>query len=89
MQNNPTYCPTPGLTSKKEIKKSTPLATSEPTEMVQTISQRLYKKFDAYSLMLLIGNVGSGKTTFVRYFKKMFLERSHPDLAKRCDLVNH
>lgn len=68
-------------------KNSTPLATSEPIELAKKISQRLYDKADAYSLMLLIGNVGSGKTTFVRYFKKMFLERNYPDLAKRCDWV--
>ncbi len=68
-------------------KNSTSLATSEPSELAQRISQRLYDKVDAYSLMLLIGNVGSGKTTFVRYFRKMFLEKSHPDLAKRCDWV--
>lgn len=68
-------------------KNSTPLATSEPSELAQKISKRLYDKVDAYSLMLLIGNVGSGKTTFVRYFKKMFLERSHHELAERCDWV--
>lgn len=68
-------------------KNSTPLATSEPTELVEKISQRIDHKSEAYSLLLLVGNVGSGKTTFVRYFKKVFLDQQHPDLAKQCDWV--
>ena len=40
-----------------------------------------------YSLLLLIVNVGSVKTTFVRYFQKVFLEKVNPQLAKQCDWV--
>lgn len=68
-------------------KNSTPLATSEPTELIEKISQRIDHKSEAYSLLLLVGNVGSGKTTFVRYFKKVFLDQQHPNLAKQCDWV--
>lgn len=63
------------------------IATKEPTELVQKISQRVEDKVEAYSLMLLIGNVGSGKTTFIRYFKRSFLEENHPDLAHKCDWI--
>ncbi len=66
-------------------KNTTPLATNEPLELVQKISQRIEDKVEAYSLMLLVGNVGSGKTTFIRYFKRMFLEKQHSLLAKQCD----
>ena len=79
----------------REIKKfelpsmnnSVLLSTNEPVEMVQKMSQRIEDKNEAYSLMLLIGNVGSGKTTFIRYFKKMFLEDKYPELAGQCDWV--
>lgn len=37
--------------------------------------------------MLLVGNVGSGKSTFIRYFKKVFLEKQHAALAKQCEWV--
>lgn len=69
------------------IKNTIPLATNEPTELVQKISQRVEQKNDVYSLLLLIGNVGSGKTTFVRYFQKVFLKQKNPDLFKKCDWI--
>lgn len=79
----------------KEIKKfelpseknSILLSTDEPVELIQKMNQRIEEKNEAYSLMLLVGNVGSGKTTFVRYFKKMFLEEKYPELAKKCDWI--
>lgn len=79
----------------KEIRKfelpnqnnTTPLSTENPIELVQKISQRIDDKNEAYSLILVVGNVGSGKTTFVRYFKTMFLEKQHLDLANKCDWV--
>lgn len=63
------------------------ISTNEPVEMIQKMSQRINDRNEAYSLMLLIGNVGSGKTTFIRYFKKMFLEEKYPALARQCDWV--
>lgn len=79
----------------KEIKKfelpsmnnSTLLSTNEPVELIQKMSQRIEDKNIAYSLMLLVGNAGSGKTTFVRYFKRMFLENTYSELAMKCDWV--
>lgn len=68
-------------------KSTTPLSTDNPIELVQKISQRIEDRNEAYSLILVIGNVGSGKTTFVRYFKTMFLEKQHSELAKKCDWV--
>lgn len=69
------------------MKNSTLLSTDAPVELVQKMNQRIEEKNEAYSLMLLIGNVGSGKTTFIRYFKKMFLEDKYPYLANQCDWV--
>ena len=63
------------------------IATNEPTELVQKISKRVKEKIESYSLMLLIGNVGSGKTTFIRYFKRKFLDEKEPELAQRCDWI--
>jgi len=66
-------------------KNSIPLATENPEELKTRISQRVKDKVEEYSLMLLVGTVGSGKTTFIRYFKRMFLEKKHKSLAKQCD----
>lgn len=68
-------------------KATTPLATKDPIGLVQKLSQRIDDKNEVYSLLLLIGNVGSGKTTFVRYFQQVYLEHQHPQLAKQCDWV--
>ena len=68
-------------------KNTTPLATKEPIGLVQKISQRIEDKNEVYSLFLLVGNVGSGKTTFVRYFQKVFLQKENPQLASQCDWV--
>lgn len=54
----------------KEIRKfelpskklTTPIATGDPTELVQKIFQRIDDRIEAYSLMLLIGNVGKLKS---------------------------
>lgn len=69
------------------MKNTTLLSTEEPDELVQKMNRRIIDKNDAYSLMLLVGNVGSGKTTFIRYFKKMFLAAKHPELARKCDWI--
>jgi len=79
----------------KEIRKyelpskesATPLATDDPIELMRKMSQRIDDKIEAYSLMLVIGNVGSGKSTFIRYFKRMFLEKKHSTLAARCEWI--
>lgn len=63
------------------------IATKEPTELVQKISKRIDDKVESYSLILLIGNVGSGKTTFIRYFKRKFLEEKQSELAQKCDWI--
>ena len=68
-------------------KNSTELSTEQPDELVGKLSEKILKNQEAYSLMLLIGNVGSGKTTFTRYFKHVFLEDKHPDLAAKCEWV--
>ena len=68
-------------------KNTTPLATGNPAELVQKISLRIDEKAEEYSLMLLIGNVGSGKTTFIRYFKRVFLEKNHFSLSEKCDWI--
>ena len=79
----------------KEIRKfefprkniSTALPTDDPKDLVNSISTRIDNKKEAYSLMLIVGNVGSGKTTFVRWFKRKYLELKYPELASRCEWV--
>jgi GTPase SAR1 family protein len=66
---------------------STHIATEEPVELLDKISRRVDDKEIAYSLILLIGNVGSGKSTFIRFFKNVFLENNHPELASKCEWV--
>lgn len=68
-------------------KNSTRLSTEMPEELVDKLSEKLLNNQEAYSLMLLIGNVGSGKTTFTRYFKHVFLAKKHPELAAKCEWV--
>ena len=63
------------------------LATDNPSELVGKLSENIINNHDAYSLMLLIGNVGSGKTTFTRYFKQVFLAQKHPDLYAKCEWI--
>ncbi|HHW04266.1 MAG TPA: hypothetical protein GXX35_15955 [Thermoanaerobacterales bacterium] len=79
----------------KEIRKfelpiqseATAIATDSPDELTAVIDKRINEKNEAYSLMLIIGNVGSGKTTFIRYFKRQYLEQQHSDLAQRCEWI--
>ena len=47
-------------------KNSTALSTETPVELVDKLSEKILNNQEAYSLMLLIGNVGSGKTTFIK-----------------------
>ena len=68
-------------------KNTTSLSTEHPDELVGKLSEKVVKNQDAYSLMLIIGNVGSGKTTFTRYFKYIYLEKNHPALAQKCEWV--
>lgn len=63
------------------------LATKEPVGLVQRLSLRIDDRNEAYSLFLIIGNVGSGKTTFIRYFQHIYLAKQHPQLANKCDWV--
>ena len=79
----------------KEIRKfelpsysnAVPLATSNPQELAERMTDRIDGKNDAYSLMLIIGNVGSGKTTFVRWFKWKYLEVNYSGLSSKCDWI--
>ena len=68
-------------------KNSTLLPTDNPKELIGKLSEKVLNGQEAYSLMLLIGNVGSGKTTFIRYFKNVFLENNHQDLATKCEWI--
>jgi len=68
-------------------KNSTALSTETPVELVDKLSEKILNNQEAYSLMLLIGNVGSGKTTFTRYFRYAFLEEKYPELAARCEWI--
>lgn len=78
----------------KEIKRfelpnqvSNLLQTNKPDGLIEKLSEKVINKQEAYSLMLLIGNVGSGKTTFIRYFKDVILEGNHKELASKCEWI--
>ena len=79
----------------REIKKiklpseinSTLVATENPKEIVDKIEKHVNTNENSYSLLLLIGSVGSGKTTFIRYFKEVVLTRDHSGLAVKCDWI--
>ena len=79
----------------KEIKRfalplasdATALSTDSPASLANKLSERIIQKRDAYSLILLIGNVGSGKTTFTRHFKQVYLSKNHPELANKCTWI--
>ncbi|NOR45110.1 MAG: hypothetical protein GQ534_05930 [Candidatus Delongbacteria bacterium] len=79
----------------REIKKvklpshvnSTLVSTESPTEIVDKLHRHINMKEVSYSLMLLIGNVGSGKTTFVRYFKEIVLSKDYNQLSKKCEWI--
>ena len=66
---------------------STKISTNEPKEIINKLSENLNLEKLPNSLMLLIGNVGSGKTTFIRYFKEMVLNVEHKDLSNNYDWV--
>lgn len=66
---------------------TTHIATSKPDELVDKLSQRIIEQNQAYSLMIIVGNVGSGKTTFVRYFKRKYIEDKHPELSQRYEWI--
>lgn len=68
-------------------KNSIQLATENPKELADGISTRIEGKVEAYSLMLIIGNVGSGKTTFIRWFKRKYLDQNYSELAAKCDWI--
>lgn len=73
----------------KEFKKlrlpstlqSTTIATAKPNELINKLNENINGQEIPNSLMLLIGNTGSGKTTFIRYFKELILNTQYPDLA--------
>ena len=68
-------------------RNATLLSTDSPDELVGKLSEKIINNQAAYSLMLLIGNVGSGKTTFTRYFKDVFLISKQPVIASKCEWV--
>ena len=68
-------------------KNSIQLPTIDPKDLAHGISSRIENKNEAYSLMLIIGNVGSGKTTFVRWFKRKYIEDKYPELASKCEWI--
>jgi len=67
--------------------KLTLIATENPQELVDRIKENVIDNAEEYSLMLIVGNVGSGKTTFTRYFRHVFLEQNHSKLAARCEWI--
>lgn len=79
----------------KEIKKfilpsevnSTHISTEIPDAVVDKISKHLECKSNNYSLMIFIGSKGSGKTTFIRHFKEVFLKNNHKHMYNQCEWI--
>ncbi|WP_459928176.1 type I restriction enzyme HsdR N-terminal domain-containing protein [Desulfosporosinus burensis] len=79
----------------KEIKKiklpsevnTTLISTDEPAEIVDKLNKHIILHEQTYSLMLLIGNVGSGKTTFIRYFKEIVLKEKYKELSNKSEWI--
>lgn len=80
----------------REIKKiklpseinSTLISTDDPREVASKIKKHIITPdSNDYSLLLLIGSVGSGKSTFIRYFKEVVIDRDYIELALRCEWI--
>lgn len=80
----------------KELKKlSSPsfinsilIGTDNSVEIVQKLNETISNKERiTNSLMLLIGNAGCGKSTFIRYFKEVILSKQYPDTSCFFDWV--
>ena len=77
----------------KEIKKikhpslrdTALISTNNPTELVEKVQNIVRKKEQQYPLILLIGKRGSGKTTFVRYFKNEIIDDKYENLSAQCE----
>ena len=77
----------------REIKKinlpsnnnTTLISTDKPKELIEKIEAHINNDVN-YSLMLLIGNAGSGKTTFIRYFKEK-IHNEYKDISDKCDWI--
>ena len=63
------------------------ISTDEPSELVESLKRKVIDREDEYSLMLVVGNVGSGKTTFTRYFRHVYLKNNHAELESRCEWI--
>ena len=76
----------------KEIKKikypsfknATLLSTGNPIELVKQVENNIKSQELQSPLILLIGNRGSGKTTFIRYFKEKIITSNYEELGKEC-----
>lgn len=77
----------------KEIKKikvpslndSTLLSTDNPKELISKVDIHISDKACQCPLILIIGNRGSGKTTFIRYFKEKILDSSYHNISDKCE----
>lgn len=77
----------------KEIKKikvpslndSTLLSTDNPKELITNVDKHITDKAKQCPLILIIGNRGSGKTTFIRYFKEKILDSSYQNISDKCE----
>jgi len=70
--------------------KSTLISTQKPDEITSIINSKSNEKPGTpakNSLILLIGTVGSGKSTFIRYFKETYFKKHYPEINKKCDWI--
>ena len=67
------------------LKDTTLLSTDEAKELINQVQIQIETKEQQCPLILLIGNRGSGKTTFIRYFKEKIVDTSYEKLSEQCE----
>lgn len=74
-------------------KNATLLSTDKPIELISQVENQLNQKEKNLPLFLLIGSRGSGKTTFIRYFKEKIMDEDYDSIANKCEWcfldINH
>lgn len=67
------------------LKDATLISTNNPIELSQKVKTFVKAKEQQFPLILLIGKRGSGKTTFVRYFKEKIISSDYDNLSENCE----
>lgn len=69
------------------LKDASLISTNKPHELAINIKTFIDEKDRQFPLLLLIGKRGSGKSTFVRYFKNKIMDDDYENLSCKCEWV--